>query len=93
MAKKLTPEVIERLKLRKDIKMKICQEFGMDQEAGLQSVRRWIRMNETNGKMTCKSVLRILSRELKLTENQILEDVGHETIKIRKGNPNPVEAG
>lgn len=92
MAKKLSTEALVKLKLRKDIKLILVNEFGLDPVWGIESVRRWMRQNKPNSPLTTKASLRILTKELNMPEGKILID--HEnTDKIRERGSDCIMSG
>ena len=87
MAKKISPLAIEKLFRRPDVKEIISEELGLAEENGVRTVRKWIVNNKPNGRLTSVAILKILSKELKLTKSELLIDCENEgPVKIRKGN-------
>jgi hypothetical protein len=94
MAKKLSPLAEEKLFRRQDVKEIIVQELGLTEENGPRTVRKWIANNRPNGRLTTDAVIKILSKELKLTKSELLIDCENEgPIKKRKGNSVPAISG
>jgi lipopolysaccharide export system protein LptA len=68
---KLTQKAIIALKGNKRAKARL--QLNMDKSD--YTVNRWISENDENGPLTTATALRIVSEELKLTTDEILEEV------------------
>lgn len=65
---KLTDTAIKSLTVR------ARNRIALELDCSVVSVDRWIKDNEPNGNLTKASVLRIISEETKLTDQEILEE-------------------
>lgn len=70
--KKLSPEAIKRLFRRHDVKEIIVAELQLSPDNGVRTVRRMIKHNKPNGKLTATEIVNILCKELKMTKTELL---------------------
>lgn len=85
MAKQLSSEAKKKLFRRHDVKELIVAELGLSEENGVRTVRRLIANNKPNGKLTTEAVIKILTRELKMSKNELLT-TSKNGIPVKSGN-------
>lgn len=76
MAIRLKPAVILSLKGQTAVLVELAEEYGLN---NIESIRRWMRKNKSNGPLTTKAALKIISRRLMIPEADLTEETKHET--------------
>ena len=66
---KITKKAISRLSVR------ARNRLALELDCSVQTIERWIRLNEDNGGLTKALALQIISEETELDQSEILEEV------------------
>jgi hypothetical protein len=66
----LSEKVVSAMKRNSRVKNRIALEM----DSSVQTVERWIKENEPNGRLTAVRLVQIIAEELEVNESEILEN-------------------